>query len=112
MTQRDDTPLDDRHPSRAIARRRTPATGPVEDRPDAFRPDQDDDGPSTEDLARFADVTIPCPACGTRVMDDVAICWKCGHAIDDPVPQTSTPPTWAMVVGVGLILVIIALAIL
>ncbi|MBS0190846.1 MAG: hypothetical protein U0573_03000 [Phycisphaerales bacterium] len=40
-----------------------------------------DDGPSEEDLERFAGVTQVCPACRTELYDDVDLCWKCGRPL-------------------------------
>ncbi|QQS07856.1 MAG: hypothetical protein IPK69_07505 [Phycisphaerales bacterium] len=40
-----------------------------------------DDGPTEADLERFGDVTRSCPSCQAEIYDDVAVCWKCGHAL-------------------------------
>jgi len=61
------------------------------------RPDVLDEGPSEEDLQAFGDVTRECPACKSEIYDDVAICWKCGHAL---TRKSSGPPKW--VIGVVL----------
>src|SRR5690242_3160825 len=85
-------------PDRRLARRERPVTGPVED----FRSEEDDgpdDGPQEADLARFGDVTIKCPECGTELFDDVALCWKCGRPVGAGAPgESKGPPTWAIVV--------------
>lgn len=44
-------------------------------------PDEFDDLPSEEDIARFGDVTQTCPECGKEVFDDTEICYHCGHAL-------------------------------
>jgi hypothetical protein len=42
--------------------------------------DDEDDGPSAEDIERFGDVTRTCPECGKDVFDESAVCYHCGHA--------------------------------
>ncbi len=113
MPSRDDIPLDDRlpggsHAPRAIVRRAPGATGPVEN----YNPanDADDEGPSAADLERFSDVTVRCPNCSTELMDDVAICYKCGHALGDPnEPRTNS--RWWIWATAALLLAIMGYAI-
>jgi hypothetical protein len=100
MPRKDDIPLDDRlpggtHAPKSIARRAPSATGPIEN----YTPrEEDDDGPSDADLERFGHVTTKCPACGTEIMDDVAICYKCGHAILDPMHAKHHWLWWAIAI--------------
>jgi len=77
---------------RDLARRPKPASGSVED----YLPpeDADPDGPSEEDIERFGDVTVKCPECGTELFDDVAVCWKCGRALQAGTPDESRAPVW------------------
>jgi hypothetical protein len=89
-------PERDEDPDRRLARREKPVSGPVED----FQPEDDgpDDGPQAADIARFGDVTIKCPECGTELFDDVALCWKCGRAVGSGAPdETKGPPLWAVI---------------
>jgi len=72
--------------------------------PSVRRPSPEiDEGPSEEDVARFGDVTRSCPACGTVLMDDVGVCWKCGHDLDAPRPNDPSA-RWKMFIIVILIL--------
>jgi hypothetical protein len=73
MTERDERDL-------RLARRQKPVEGRVEDY-EAGGDDGPDGGPSEDDIARFGDVTVKCPECGTELYDDVALCWKCGRAV-------------------------------
>src|SRR4051812_6461083 len=81
---------------RRLARREKPLSGPVED----YSPPEDEEGegPSAADVARFGDVTVKCPECGTELFDDVALCWKCGRAVGPGTPEDSkSPPLWIMI---------------
>lgn len=83
-------------PDRRIIRRPKPVTGEVED----YQPpeeDELDEGPSAADIERFGDVTVSCPECGTEMFDDVAICWKCGHAVGVNAKKEGGPPIWAII---------------
>jgi hypothetical protein len=88
---------------RRLARREKPVSGQVED----YNPgggDELDEGPSEADVARFGDVTIKCPECGTELYDDVALCWKCGRAVGPGAAEDRKgPPVWMMVVVVVLV---------
>ncbi len=92
---------------RRIVRRERPVSGPVEDyTPEAG--DDADDGPSEADVARFGDVTIKCPECGTELFDDVAVCWKCGRAVGPGAPEDRHgPPVWMMVTVIVLVCVMV-----
>src|SRR5688572_8175612 len=79
-------------PDKPLARRPRPASGPVED---YEAPDDDPDAPSAEDIARFSDVTVKCPECGTELSDDVALCWKCGRPVGSGAPGQGKLPVWA-----------------
>jgi hypothetical protein len=68
--------------------------------------DGTDEGPSPEDIEAFGDVTRPCPNCKADLYDDVAVCWKCGHAVSEPA-SASSPPVWAVVVTILLLAAIV-----
>ncbi len=68
------------------------------------RPVEIDEGPSEEDLKAFGDVTRVCPSCSSEIYDDVAICWKCGHAM---TRKSSGPPKWAMAVAICILAAIV-----
>jgi len=92
-----DIPLDDRLPGgshappRVITRRAPSSTGPVEN---YSARDDEGEGPSATDLERFSGVTVRCPACKTELMDDVALCYKCGHALGDPAEPPARSRAW------------------
>jgi len=69
-----------------------------------MREDIDED-PSDEDVAAFDRVTVTCPECKAELYDDVAVCWKCGHALAAPAKG---PPAWAVVTAIGVLVVILA----
>lgn len=60
-------------------------------------PDDLDEDPSDEDLERFGGVTVSCPKCGSELYDDASLCWKCGHALANPV--RTRPPVWMIIVA-------------
>jgi len=64
-----------------------------------------DEGPSDEDVERFGDATVACPSCGTELYDDVALCYKCGRALnaDD---DTKVPGKGALLIVILVILAI------
>jgi uncharacterized protein (DUF983 family) len=88
---------------RRLARRQRPVSGPVEDYQREVD-DELDEGPSPDDIERFGDVTVTCPECGTAMFDDVAICWKCGHAVGVNARREGGPPVW--VVGAALLVIL------
>ncbi len=94
-------PLDDM-PGKTIARRAKAVRGEVTDEPARTRPEPPDDGPSDEDVERFSDVTVKCPECGTEVLDEVEVCWKCGHAIHER-ERFRQIPLWTTVIAILLI---------
>lgn len=56
----------------------------------------DPDGPSAEDLDRFGDEFITCPACRRPIYDQAELCPHCGHAI----MQTQAPlKLWVILVA-------------
>lgn len=64
--------------------RKAPLSGDVvgrASRPGSYDHD-DDEGPSSDDIARFSDVTRKCPECGKDVFDESAVCYHCGHAFE------------------------------
>ncbi len=87
---------------RDLVRRPKPVSGSVEDYESADD-DMDPDGPSAADLAKFGEVTVKCPECGTELFDDVAVCWKCGRAQGAGTPDESKTPVWFIVIAVVLI---------
>jgi uncharacterized OB-fold protein len=98
---------------RRLARRQPPVSGEVEN----YRRDQDeelDEGPSAEDIARFSDVTVRCANCGTEMFDDVALCWKCGHAVgvDAKGPTGTGVPVWAIAAAVVVVIAFVLLYVL
>ncbi len=84
--------------------RRAPASGEVVNRGCCggrdLGPVEDHEGPSESDIAKFDDVTSKCPECGVELYDDVAVCWKCGHAVSASTQSGSGVPAWAVVVAV------------
>ena len=95
---------------RRLTRRERPITGEVENYQRA-EPDELDEGPSPEDIARFSEVTTTCPKCGTELLDDVALCWKCGHAMGSAEDRKG-PPVWVIAAAVLVILAMILFAVL
>lgn len=90
--------------NRGLAKRARPVTGQVEDYQGA---DEDGDGPSADDIARFSDVTVKCKGCGTELFDDVQECWKCGLAVGRHSHETGNP-TWIVITAVVLLLLVAA----
>ncbi len=68
---------------------------------------QRDDGPTEADIEAFDDVTRTCPACGTSLYDDVAICYKCGHALSAREEGKRGQPLWIKIIALVLIGVIV-----
>lgn len=65
--------------------------------------DDEREGPSDSDLARFGGDDISCPSCGASVYHDVPICHACGHAIRD-AELTKKTPAWVPLLAVGAVL--------
>jgi uncharacterized protein (DUF983 family) len=97
---------------RRIIRRPRPVTGEVEDYNRPEPEDELDEGPSADDIARFGDVTVNCPECGTEMFDDVAICWKCGHAVGVNARRDGGPPIWVAAAAVLVILAFVFIYVL
>lgn len=96
------------------ALRRAPVSGEVVGRRSRHGPcdDDDDDGPSPEDLERFGGQTRTCPECRKEVFDDTAICYHCGHAFEgtaDGAPGRPRP--WIIVTVVLLVLAFVFFAV-
>jgi uncharacterized OB-fold protein len=89
---------------RGMVRRPKPVSGPVED---YQQDDGDADGPSEEDIARFSDVTVKCPGCGTELFDDVRDCWKCGRTLDSRNTHETGLPTWVVLTAVVLLILVV-----
>lgn len=92
-------------PDKRLARRPRPASGPVEE---YEGPDDDPEAPSEEDVARFSDVTVKCPECGTQLFDDVAVCWKCGHALSGRRKDDNKLSVWLVVTVIVVVAVFLA----
>ncbi len=71
-------------------------------------PREDDENPRLQDVEALNDATRDCPKCGAVLHDDVDICWKCGHMLSQR--DEKGLPTWALVTGAVLIVVISLLA--
>lgn len=100
-------------PERRIIRREKPVSGEVEDYRRRERDEDElDEGPSPEDIERFGDVTVTCPECGTEMFDDVAICWKCGHAVGVNAKKEGGPPLWVAAAAVLVILAFVLVFVL
>lgn len=92
--------------SRAI--RRAPASGEVVPAPQRPEPEELDEGPSAEDIARLDNPTRVCPSCGKDVFDDSEVCYHCGHHFSARDKTTN----WKhLVVAAAIILVFIGLAV-
>jgi hypothetical protein len=66
-----------------------------------------DEGPTDADISAFGDVTSACPACGTSLYDDVALCYKCGHALTSREEGKPGQPLWIKIIALVLIAVIV-----
>ncbi len=89
-------------PRNTIERRARAVRGEVVEGPARTRPEPPDDGPSEEDVERFSGVTVRCPECGTEVLDEVEVCWKCGHAMRER-DRFRQVPLWTAVIAILLI---------
>lgn len=95
------------------ALKRAPATGDVVGRRSRPGPydDEDDDGPSPEDIERFGSVTRTCPECRKEVFDDTAICYHCGHAFERTAEGSAgSGKRWAVITGIILIVIFLFFA--
>jgi hypothetical protein len=72
------------------------------------RVDDEDDGPSADDLARFGHESGFCPHCGAEVWDDSQQCPSCGKWMDGP--RIRRPHTQAARRTIGIALLGLALA--
>ena len=73
--------------------------------------DDDREGVSDDDLARFGGDDIPCPNCNAAVYHDATQCARCGHAMTDA--STSKPtPAWIPLAAAGAALGLLMLALL
>ena len=67
-------------------------------------PPGEHEGPSQADLERFSGVTRPCPQCGAELYDDVELCWKCGHALQEAPGKA---PWWIIAVAIVMVVGIV-----
>jgi hypothetical protein len=79
MAAKDDIPHEPSYEQRLAVRRKPVSGDVVPVRPP--RPDDDDEGPTAEDIERFGSVTVTCKECGQDLFDDAAVCWNCGRAV-------------------------------
>lgn len=96
------------------AMKRAPISGEVVGRGSRPGPydNDDDDGPSAEDLERFGGETRTCPECKKEVFDDTEICYHCGHAFMRTAAGTpGKSKTWVIVTVVVLVLLFVYFAI-
>lgn len=68
--------------------------------------DDDREGVSEDDLARFGGDDVECPSCGASVYHDAALCHKCGHAITDR-EMKKPMPAWVPLAAAGAVLGIV-----
>ncbi len=76
--------------------------------------DDDREGVSDADLARFGGDDIACPNCGADLYHDAAMCHTCGYAITDASLRKGMPkwvPIAAALVLAGMLLTIFVWAI-
>lgn len=64
--------------------------------------DEDREGLSEADLARFGGDDIACPSCGSDVYHDATRCGKCGHAMTNESTARKTP-AWVPLTAVGMV---------
>ncbi len=64
--------------------------------------DDDREGVSGDDLARFGDDGVACPNCGSDVFHDAALCHSCGYAITNESLRKPMP-AWIPIVAVACI---------
>ena len=103
-------PLDDQ-PARAIARRARAARGEVEENyRRRVRPGDAEDDPQPEDIERFSDPTVRCPACGREMLDEMEICPHCGHAVHERERHRPLPAVAAVVAVLLIVAMLILLA--
>lgn len=70
--------------------------------------DDEREGISDEDLARFGGDDIDCPKCGASLYHDASQCSKCGHAFMDEERAVGTP-TWVPLTAIALVAGIVLL---
>jgi hypothetical protein len=68
--------------------------------------DDDREGVSEADLARFGGDGIGCPECGAEVYHDASMCHACGHAMTDRSLSRGTP-AWVPLLAAGAVLGIV-----
>ncbi|MDX2114059.1 MAG: hypothetical protein SFZ24_00380 [Planctomycetota bacterium] len=72
--------------------------------------DDDREGVSEEDIARFGGDDIACPNCGADVYHDAAYCPRCRHAMTEQSVSRGTPvwiPIAACAALLGFLLVVV-----
>lgn len=60
--------------------------------------DDDREGLSDADMARFGGDDVTCPSCGADVWHDASQCSRCGHAMTDKSLYKGTP-AWVPIAG-------------
>jgi hypothetical protein len=68
--------------------------------------DEDREGVSEADLARFGGDDIECPSCGADVYHDASRCGKCGHAMTHESTDRKTP-AWVPLTAVVLVALLV-----
>jgi hypothetical protein len=68
------------------------------------RVDDNDEGPSADDLARFGHETAYCPHCGAEVWDDAQQCPSCQQWMEQPAAINPRTRAIKQAIIVGLLL--------
>lgn len=73
--------------------------------------DDDREGLSDADLAKFGGDDISCPSCGATVYHDASQCNRCGHAMTE-ASLTKRTPAWIPMLAAGAALGIVLMFVL
>lgn len=61
-----------------------------------------DEGPSSEDLARFGGEEVTCPECGQALWDQASVCPGCGAAVEgESLGRPARRRKWAVLLALG-----------